>query len=113
MPQLLQIVLITVSLIVFLFVLRKIRKSQLQIQNAIIWIIGSLFLLVISIFDELMAFFAQKLGFMSTANFVLVCIIFFLLVIVFHQDIKISILDEKVKHLNHDAALKDYRERSK
>lgn len=113
MPGSLQIVLVVVSLIVFLFVLRKIRKSQLQIQSSIIWIVGSLFLLLISIFEEFMAFFAQKLGFMSTSNFVLVCAIFFLLVIVFHQDIKISILDEKLKNLNHHDAMKDFDEREK
>lgn len=113
MPNSLQLVLVSVSLIVFLFVLRKIRKSQLQIQNSIIWIIGSLFLLVISVFDKLMEYFAQKLGFMSTSNFVLVCVCFFLLVIVFHQDIKISILDEKLKNLNHHAALEEMDEGKK
>lgn len=111
MPSSLQIVLIIISLIVFLFVLRKIRKAQLQIQNSIIWIIGSLFLLVISVFDQLMTYFAEKLGFMSTSNFVLVCVCFFLLVIVFHQDLKISILDEKLKNLNHHISLKEYEER--
>lgn len=111
MPIILQAVLISVSLLVFLFVLHKIRKAQLQIQNSIIWIVGSLFLLVISVFDQLMAFFAKQLGFISTSNFVLVCVIFFLLIIVFHQDIKISILDDKLKNLNHNTALKEYEER--
>lgn len=110
MPSSLQIVLIVISLAVFLFVLRKIRKSQLQIQSSIIWIVGSLFLLIISVFDQLMAYFAEKLGFMSTSNFVLVCVCFFLLVIVFHQDIKISVLDEKLKNLNHYNALNEYKE---
>lgn len=113
MPSSLQIVLIVISLAVFLFVLRKIRKSQLQIQSSIIWIVGSLFLLIISVFDQLMAYFAEKLGFMSTSNFVLVCVCFFLLVIVFHQDLKISMLNEKLKNLNHYNALKEIEQEEK
>lgn len=112
MPKNLQIMLIVMSLLVFLFVLRKIRKSQLQIQNAIIWIIGSIALLVISVFDDIMMYIATNLGFISTSNFVLVSVIFFLLLIVFHQDIKISIIEEKLKDLNHYIALKDYQARN-
>ena len=108
----LKVLLIAVSLLVIVYVLRKIRKSQLQIQYAIKWILGSIVLLVMSVFDGVIFRLSQALGFVSPSNFVLVVVLFFLLWIVFYQDIKISTLDEKLKNLNHHVALKESEENS-
>ena len=50
---------------------------------------------------------AHTLGFIGTSNFVFTLILFFLIVIVFGQSVKISILNEKIKNLNHYIALKE------
>lgn len=44
---------------------------------------------------------------MSTSNFVFAMILFFLIIIVFGLTVKISILNEKIKNLNHYIALKE------
>ncbi len=103
----LQILFICVSILILFFVINKIRKAQLQISDAIIWICGALFLVVISIFANVMTYLAELLGFYSTVNFVFALLIFFLLVITFSQSIKISILNEKIKNLNHHVALQE------
>lgn len=103
----LQIVLIVVSIIVFMTVIRRIRKAQMNIADAIIWILGSIFLIFISFFSKVMDYLALKLGFLSTVNFVFVFFIFFLLIMVFSLTVKISVLNEKVKNLNHEIALRD------
>ena len=53
----------------------------------------------------------QLFGFMSTSNFVFALISFFLLIIVFSQTVKISILNDKIKNLNHYIAMKEHNEK--
>ena len=103
----LQIILVVFSILTFILVIRSIRKSQMNIADSIIWILGSLFLIFISVFSKFMDFLAIKLGFLSTVNFVFVFFIFFLLVMVFTLTRKLSVLNEKVKNLNHAMALQN------
>lgn len=107
----LQIVLFVISIITFLFVINKIRKSQLNIADAVIWILLSLLLIIMSLCLPFINKIAHAFGFMSTSNFVFTMILFFLLIIVFGQSVKISILNEKVKNLNHYIALKEKDEK--
>ena len=107
----LQIVLFIISIITFLFVINKIRKSQLNIGDAVVWILLSLLLIVMSLCLPFINKIAHAFGFMSTSNFVFTMILFFLLIIVFGQTVKISILNEKVKNLNHYIALKEKNEK--
>lgn len=113
MTQTLQVILFIVSIITFIFVIRKIRKSQLNIQDAVIWILLSILLVVMSLCLPFIDNLAHILGFMSTSNFVFSLILFFLIIIVFIQTVKISILNEKIKNLNHYIALKEEMERNK
>lgn len=113
MTTTLKILLILGSILTFVFIIRKIRKSQMNIADAIIWIIGAMFLMFISIFSELMDFLALKLGFLSTVNFVFVFFIFFLIIMMFSQTVKISILNEKIKNLNHYIALQEEKKKDK
>ena len=49
-----------------------------------------------------------KLGFIAPVNFVFLVVIGFLLIENFMNNLKISMLNEKVKNLNHYIALKEY-----
>ena len=103
----LQIILIVVSIITFLFVINKIRKSQLNIEDAVVWILLSLLLIMMSLCLPFIDQIAHMMGFMSTSNFVFTMMLFFLIVIVFGLTAKVSLLNEKVKNLNHYIALKE------
>ncbi len=109
----LQIVLAISSIITFLFVITKIRKAQLNIQDAVIWILLSLLLIVMTFCLPFITDIAHMLGFIGTSNFVFTLILAFLIIIVFGQSVKISILDEKIKNLNHYIALKEKRDEEK
>lgn len=109
----LRVVLIVGSICFFLFTLRKIKQSKLKIEDSIIWIIGSILLILASIFVDAVSWISSKLGFMSTSNCVFAIIILFLLVINFGYSLKFSILNEKIKNLNHYIALKEYEEKKK
>ena len=103
----LRIILIISSLISFILCIRKIKQSKLKIENSIIWMVGSLLLILMSIFSDTVEWISVKLGFMAPVNFVYLSIIGFLLIQTFITNIKISMLNEKVKDLNHYIALKE------
>ena len=99
-----QIVLIFVSLATVTFILRGIRKSQVQINDSLFWIFFSLVLLVFSVFPKLAEIIARALGIVSAVNFIF---LFFLLLINQYQlTVRLSKLDTKFKNLVQTIALR-------
>ena len=107
----LRVLLITGSICVFLFAIRKIKQSKLKVEDSIIWIIGAILLILASIFVNAVSWISSKLGFISPSNCVFAIIILFLLIVNFGYSLKFSILNEKIKNLNHYIALKEYEEK--
>jgi len=103
----LRIVLIIVSFLVVAFVLRKIRKTQLSIDDAIYWIIASVLLLVLSIFPQIAIWVSELLGIQSAANFVFLFMIFVVLVKLFNMAIEVSIQKQRLNRLIQKLALSD------
>lgn len=106
----LQIVFVIASIGTFWFVLRRIRKSNLNIEDSISWILWALLLLLFSIFPKIPTYISSRLGFMSTSNFVLTMFIFFLYLMLFAQNVKISVLKEKNKDLVQKLSIRDYED---
>lgn len=106
----LRIILIICSLISFVLCIKKIKQSKLKIENSVIWMIGSIILIIMSIFANAVEWISNKLGFMAPVNFVFLVIIGFLLIQTFIDNIRISTLNEKIKDLNHYIALKEKRD---
>lgn len=109
----LQIVFIITSAFTLFFIIRKIRKHRLNIEDAVVWVIWALFLILLSIFTGIPEFIADKLGFMTTSNFIFSLFIFFLYIVVFFQAISISQLKEKQKDLIQKLSIKEYEERKR
>ncbi len=109
----LRIILIIGSLISFILCIKKIKQAKLKVENSITWMVGSFILILMSIFDQAVAWVANKIGFMASVNFVFFIMILFLLIQVFIDNIKMSELNEKVKNLNHYIALKENEEENK
>lgn len=103
-------VFVIASIGTFWFVLRRIRKSNLNIEDSISWILWSLLLLLFSIFPKIPTYFSSRLGFMSTSNFVLTMFIFFLYLMLFAQSVKISVLKEKNRDLVQKLSIRDYED---
>ena len=101
----LHVTLLVFSFFTFWYVIRKIRKSQFQIEDSVFWICFFLFVLVLGIIPPVGAFFSRLVGFDSPANFVFLSIIFVLLIKVFFQSIQISQLDSKIRSLSQKIAL--------
>ncbi|MGT2847156.1 DUF2304 domain-containing protein [Streptococcus massiliensis] len=102
-----QIVLVFVSLVTCSFILRNIRKSQVQIGDALFWVFFSLILLIFSIIPQVAEFISATLGIFSAVNFIFLFIIFLLLINQFQLTIRLSKLDSKFKDLVQTLAIKD------
>ena len=107
----LRIILIICSLISFLLCVTKIKQAKLKVENSVVWMTGSILLILMSIFSSVVEWISNKLGFMAPVNFVFLIIIGFLLVQTFVDNIRISTLNEKIKDLNHYIALKENKNR--
>lgn len=103
----LRLVLTIVSLFTFIIIVRKIRHAKVQIENSLFWIVFSVGLLVLSFFPEITFFAANLLGIMSPVNFIFLFIIFVLLIHQFYNSIKISQLEDKLKELTQELAVRD------
>ena len=105
----LRIILIISSLIAFILCVTKIKQSKLKVTNSVIWMFGSIVLILMSIFSDAVEWLSAKLGFIAPVNFVFLIIIGFLLIQTFIDNIRITNLNDKVKDLNHYIALKEYK----
>ena len=90
MTTILRIVLIIVCFLTCYYALYKIRKSQMQIEDAIFWILFSITLVIISIVPHIAYFLANLLGIGSPVNFVFLSVIFIMIFKVFSISIKMS-----------------------
>lgn len=107
MSIVLRIILIVCSILAFLLCIKRIKQSKLKITNSVVWMLGSLILIIMSIFSSGVEWLSAKLGFVAPVNFVFLVIIGFLLIQVFIDNIRISTLNEKIKDLDHYIALKE------
>ena len=89
--------------------LKKVKKSKVQIEHTIFWIIFGVFLILISLIP-IVYLFAHLLGIQSPANLVLVFIIFILLIKQFLMTIEMSQLEIKIRELVEEIALKEKKD---
>lgn len=105
MSIVLRVALILVSFLTMVFTLKKIIKTQLDIDDAIYWIISSVLLLVLSIFPDLAIWASELLGIESPANFVFLFMIFIILIKLFNLAIELSILRSRLNRLTQRLAI--------
>jgi len=107
-----RILLMCACVITFGYVVWKVRKSQVKIEDTIFWILFALFLLLLSLFPAVVLFISGVLGFDSPANLVFLVIIFLLLVKMFFMSVQISAMDNKIKEMVQEIALVEHKSRS-
>lgn len=104
----LRVVLIAVSVLVTFFVLKKIRKAKLNIDDSIFWISFAFFLLILSVFPGIAIWASELLGIQSPANFVFLFMIFVVLIKLFDIAIDLSIQKQRLNHLIQKLALLEH-----
>lgn len=103
----LRLSLIVCSLLILFFVMRRIKKSGLEITDSIFWLFISVALIVIAVFPQIAYCAADLLGFDAPVNFVFCCGIIVLLVRTFAQDQKICQLKKRLMTLAQEEALRE------
>ena len=111
MTLLFRIILLAVCLFTYFFLHHSIKKERMRIEESIFWLILSLLLLVFAIFPGIPDILARLLGIYSTANFLFLFVIFILLLRLFYVNAALGKLEERVKTLVQNEALRDRRER--
>ncbi|MGN0560565.1 MAG: DUF2304 domain-containing protein [Candidatus Fimenecus sp.] len=107
MSIVLRIALIVVCVTACVYVLRKIRRAQMEIDDAIYWIIVSIVLVIISIFPQIPDFFSDLLGIQSPSNFVFLSVIFVVIVKLFSLSLEVSALKQKLKSTIQNVAIRE------
>ena len=91
------------------FVLQKIKKSKLKIEDSVFWIFFSLILILLALFPGITGMLATVFGVQSPVNLLYLVILFIVLVRLFHLSIQTSSLEEKVKELTQQLAIEKNR----
>ena len=100
--------LIIVSLLTLIFITRKVRKSQIRLEDSLFWVIVAIVLLVISIFPEIIFGLSRFAEVESPSNLVFLCFIFILLILGFNLSVRTSQTDTKLKELTQQLAIEKF-----
>ncbi len=111
MTPLFRVVLILVSVGTLTTVLKRIQKAKLAIEDSIFWILLALMFVVFALFPVVPDTLAALLGIYSTANFLFLFMIFVLLMRMFFMSMRISLLENKLRKLVQELALREKAER--
>lgn len=103
----LRVFLLICAFLVLVFVIRKIKKSEFEIMDAIFWLLFIAVLLLLAIFPDIAYLLSNILGFDSPSNFVFLCVIAILLIRVFSLNAKVAHLRAKINSLIQEIALRE------
>lgn len=101
----LRITLFVFSLLTFVFIISRIRKSKVRLEDSIFWLCLGLLLLILAIFPQIFYFFSELIGTMAPVNLVFLFFIFILLIASFNLSMRISRADTKIKELTQQLAV--------
>lgn len=106
----LQLILIVGCLFTYWYIIRKVKKSNVRIDDIIVWMIGIFILFIFCLFPQLPAKLSHWIGFETSVNSIFFMVIFFLFIMVFLLTVKVSQLQEKIKDLTHQVALQSLKD---
>ena len=102
--------LIIASVLTVGWILRKIRKNKVKMEDAIFWIFFAAILLLLAIFPEISYELCRIFGIMSPSNLVF---LFLLVEKIFTLSIIVSQLEDKIGVLSAEVALRSKAENKK
>lgn len=106
-------ILICISFMTMGYMIKKIRQSELEIEYSLFWIAFSLLLIFMSVFPYTVYWLTDIIGLQSPINLVYLGIIFILLLKNFSTTLQISKLENRLKTLVQEIALRNKEEDKK
>ena len=107
MSAILRVILILASLVTCIYISRKLKNAQVDTHDTIFWLMFSFVLILVSIFPGIADWLSMRLGIYSTVNMVFLIIIFALLLRVFLLTIKISQMENRIRILVEELAIRE------
>lgn len=101
----LRVLLVVVSVLLCIFVARKLKKSQILVMDAFFWLLFSAMVLLLGLFPSIVYFLSDVFGIMSPVNLVFLVIIFLLILRCFLLSIRVSALEDKLRGLVEEIAI--------
>ena len=105
MTLLLRVVLTVVSILTTILIVRKVRMSQMRIEDSVFWIGFSFLLIVFSVFPKIVYLMSDMVGTQTPVNFIFLFVIFLLILKMFRMSVRISQLETKIKDLAQKMAI--------
>ena len=109
----LRIILIASAILLFMYMIKKIRQSKMKIEHTIFWILFDVILIIIGVFPQIVYLVSGWIGFQSPVNMVFLMIIFVLIVKNFLTTLEISHLENKLDSLTQQLAIERLKEGEK
>ena len=105
----LRALLIFFAVLVFFFVIRRLKKAQMQVLDSLFWLLFSLSFVLLGVFPDIAIFVSYKLGFISASNFVFLYVIAVLVMRDFSNSLRLSKQEERINELTQSIALREKR----
>lgn len=106
-------ILIMISILTLSYILKKIRDAKLEIEHALFWLGFAGIIFILSIFPSCVYWLTDLLEIQSPVNFVFLAIIFILIIKDFSTTLQLSKLENKVKNLTQEIALREKEKEEK
>lgn len=108
MSDTLRVLLLVAAVMTAVWILYKIRKLKVKMEDAIFWIIFAGILCVLGMFPQVTYWLTYKIGILSPANLIFLVVIFLLVEKVFTLSIIVSQLEEKIAVLSAEVAVRSH-----
>lgn len=102
-----RVLLAIAALLILIVMMRKIRKSEINISDSLFWLFFVVTLIVLAIFPEIAYLLSDALGIESPANLVFLYVIAVLLVREFMTTAELSRLRSKITSIAQEEALSE------
>lgn len=112
MTIMLRICLVAASVLTTAVMMHKIRRSKIQIEDSIFWVLFSAILIVFSVFPGVAYWLSDLVGTQSPSNFIFTLVIFLLLMKIFSMTVRISQLESKLQELVQRIALDEEKQKN-
>lgn len=107
MSMMLRICLIAASVLTMIVMMHKIRKSKVQIEDSIFWVLFSMVLILFSVFPQVAYLLSDLVGTDAPSNFIFMLVIFLLLMKIFSMTVRLSQLETRLQELVQRIALEE------
>ena len=105
MSAMLRAVLLVSAFVALFMIIRRLKKSQIQVMDSIFWLLFSLSFVVLAVFPQIAAILSEILGFQAPSNFVFLYVIAVLVLRDFTMTVKYARLRDKLDQLVQEIAL--------